>query len=372
MLSLPSKKSLSPPSSRRLWRSLDVGLAFSERAAYLVAGQLLGGRYVVVGSGRLAFDTSISADPSGAVQATRKWLTEELGFCPGQVVATVPAVLMDYEAVDLGNLAPPDQAPEGHDYGRLATHALGQVLGAEAAHATHDFWVTHPPRPDSSASTTSGCQTSMLHLVWTAQTTAMTLGRGLAVGGRELRTLSTPLSALARCSSWNNPHAAVLLVDIEDTTVSLVWCQNEEPHYVRNQIQFATQSPAESLASRRGISIRTAQTTLTRWGLSPDSDLPPLCEVVSACLHDWLERLSFEIQRTIRYLSGQHGPTACQRIALCGPSAAISGLAPWLQAALGLPVATVTPPPSIEWKSAQPYDPGYAMALANAWEARWQ
>lgn len=373
MLSLPTKKSVSSPVPRRLWRSLDVGLAFSDRAAYMVAGQLLGGRYVVVGSGRLAFEKAISADPDSAVRATRKWLTEELGYCPGQVVATLPAVLMDYEAIELGSpAASPELSSLPQDFSRLAADSLSQLLGAEAAYATYDYWITPVSSSESPSSPNSGRQTTVLHLIWTAQATATILGRGLAVASRQLRTLGTPLSALARCSLWSHPHDSVLLVDIEDSTVTLVWCQDGEPCYVRNQIQFSTRSAAETLAARRGISVRTAETALMHWGLSPDSELPPVGEVVSACLHDWLERLCFEVQRTTRYLSGQYGPSACPRIALCGAAANMAGLAPWLSQALGIPVSPVTPPPSIEWQSAQPYDPRYAMALANAWEARWQ
>lgn len=365
MLTLRAANTVYSTGQRRLWRSLDVGLALSDRAAHLVAGQLHGGQYSVVAAGELAFAQSFSEQPVAAVQATRKWLTQELGYCPGQVVTTVPAVAMDYEAIELpSNSAESATAINSQDWAILAAQSLEQLLGADASQVAYDYWVNNP-----SADTAT---TITLHLVWTAEETASILGRGLSAGGRELRTLGTPLSALARCSTWTSPDDSVLLVDIEDTAVTLVWCKQGEPRYVRNQIQFTDQTAVEALVARRGISLSTAATTLTRWGLASDSDLPPLAEVVAACLHDWLERLCFEVQRTVRYLVGQLGRVAPPRIALCGSSATIAGLAPWLSDRLDLPVTTVTPPAVVLWKSAQPYDPSYALALANALEARWQ
>jgi len=366
MLTLQSAGAPNATRQRRVWRSLDVGLALGDRAAHLVAGQVQAGQYRVVAAGQLTFEQPFSEQPAAAVQATRKWLTEELGYCPSQVVTTVPAVAMDYEAIELPSAAgEPATSTDSQDWNALAAQSLEQLLGADADQAAYDFWVSQP-------STLATAMPPTLHLVWTAAETATLLGRGLAAGGRELRTLGTPLSALARCSSWNSPDDSVLLVDIEDTAVTLVWCQQGEPRYVRNQIQFTDQTAVETLVARRGVSLSTATTTLTHWGVSPHSDLPPLGEVVTACLHDWLERLCFEIQRTVRYLVGQQPRASSPSVALCGSSATIGGLAPWLSDKLDLRVTTVTPPAVVLWKSAQPYDPSYALALANALEARWQ
>lgn len=366
MLTLRTAKTMNSTGQRRLWRSLDVGLALADHAAHLIAGQVQAGQYNVVAAGQLTFKQPFSEQPAAAVQATRQWLTEELGYCPSQVVATVPAVSMDYEAIELPSAAAePTSSTDARDWDALAAQSLEELLGADADQAAYDYWVSNP-------TTTRTALAPTLHLVWTAVETASLLGRGLAAGGRQLRTLGTPLSGLARCSSWNSPDDSVLLVDIEETTMTLVWCQQGEPRYVRNQIQFTDQTAVEALVARRGLSLSTAATTLTHWGLSPTSDLPPLAEVVSACLHEWLERLCFEIQRTVRYLVGQQQPAAAPRVALCGSSATIGGLAPWLSERLGLPVTTVTPPAVVVWKSAQPYNPSYALALANALEARWQ
>jgi len=365
MLTLRATSTAAPPRQRRLWGSLDVGLAFQERSAHLVAGQMHAGRYTVVAAAQLALAQAFSEQPVAALQATKKWLTEELGYCPGQVVATLPSDAMDYEAIELSATAAESASGAGSsDWAAMAAESLEHLLGSEAGQATYDYWV--------SQSTAVLPAPPMLHLVWTAEETARLLGQGLAVGGRMLRSLGTPLSALARCSTWTQPEDSVLVVDIEDTTVTLIWCQQGEPCYVRHQIQFTDRSAAASLAARRGVSRQTAESTLVRWGICPDSDLPPLGEVVASCLQDWLERLCYEIQRTVRYLVVQQGRALSPRIALCGSSATILGLAPWLSNALGLSVVAVTPPSAVRWKSAQPYDPSYAMALANALEARWQ
>lgn len=366
MLTLRTVKTMNSTGQRRLWRSLDVGLALTDHAALLIAGHEQAGQYNVVAAGQLTFEQPFSEQPAAAAQATRKWLTEELGYCPSQVVATLPAVAMDYEAVEVPSAAAePATSIDSQDWSALAAQSLDELLGADADQVAYDYWFSDP-------TTTPTALAPTLHLVWTAAETASLLGRGLAAAGRQLRTLGTPLSALARCSSWNSPDESVLLVDIEDTTLTLVWCQQGEPRYVRNQIQFTDQTAVEALVARRGLSVNTAAITLTHWGVSPQSDLPPLGEVVTACLHDWLERLCYEIQRTVRYLIGQQPRAASPRVALCGSSATIGGLAPWLSDKLDLPVTTVTPPAVVVWKSAQPYNPSYAVALANALEARRQ
>jgi len=326
-----------------------MGLAFGNYDVRMVLCHNRGDEHDVVRAAKFHLTTAFSDNPLLAAQATSEWLRREVGFGLGKIVATLPSATMDYELIDLS----PDQA-EPTQIAEIAVQAMDELLGEDLAQATYDYWVDRQAAEP------------VLHLTWMPRETAVQVGTGLAGSGWTLLALDVPAVSLARSGGFHEPADSVLMVEIIEAEATFVWSSAGEPRYLRNGIHFASHSAAALVAQRRGISPSTAETALANWGLQHDPHTPPLAELHEACLHDWLERLGFEIHRTVRFVQGRHFLAAPPQIVLCGAGAAIPGLPEWMSKHLGMAVAAASLPNNVRWQSAEPYDVGYAAAVANA------
>jgi Tfp pilus assembly PilM family ATPase len=230
---------------------------------------------------------------------------------------------------------------------------MRELLGDDAAQVSYDFWVTE------------ASQTTTMHLAWTPRDLVTEVAEGLRRSRWRVKAIDLPVAALARLGQFSDRPESQLIVDVSHADANFVWSKFGEPNYLRTRISLGGQPPTAILAARRQISLAAAETSLERWGLQ-SHDMPSLTELHEACLNDWLDRLSYEIQRTLQFIHAGQPTETRPGVLLCGDAGDIRGIAEWLGRHLQANVDAVEPGDHATWTSAQPYRRTYAMALSNS------
>ncbi|MDP1561247.1 MAG: hypothetical protein Q8M16_07605 [Pirellulaceae bacterium] len=337
------------PRSSFSWRSsTKLGLEIGDHEAHMVVCRERASGWEVLRAGRLALPAPFEEAPSEATAAIAQWLRREGGAQPGNLVATLPTSLFEYES------APVSAAEvEGQQSATTAHQLMTELLGDELEQASYDYWVSQSPMGPK------------LHLAWATRAVLVQVAEGLSRCGWRISAFDLPIVALARLAQFSNAPESQLIVELNSKEANFVWSSHGEPRYLRTRISLGNQSPTAIVAARRRISVATAETSLSRWGVDRHT-MPPLAELHEACLNDWLERLSYEIHRTMQFIHGGMPPATAPGVVLCGCSADIRGLTDWLSSHLKLGVSVATLPERGKWLSAEPYRGTYALALANS------
>ncbi len=334
--------------SRAWHRPLKLGLEIGDHEARMVVCRERSAGWEVLRAGRLAYSTPFVEAPQPTTALIAQWLRREGGAKPGSLVATLPSVLFEYESVPVSS-----EEVTGQQTGKTAQHLMTELLGEELEQANFDYWVNQ------------SAHGAKLHLAWSSRTVLVQVAEGLSQSGWRITAFDLPVVALARLGQFTDRPEAQLIVELNSNGANFVLSGQGEPRYLRTQISLGNRPPVEIVAARRQISAATAETALTRWGLDR-SGAPALAELHEACLSDWLERLSYEIHRTLQFVQGGSPASVAPGVVLCGGAADINGLADWLAQHLTVAVAVAALPAHGNWLSAEPYRGTYALALANS------
>ncbi|MBL8888349.1 MAG: pilus assembly protein PilM [Planctomycetaceae bacterium] len=335
--------------SARVWGGgLKLGLEISDHEARMVVGRQSTAGWDMLRAGRMTLPASLAETPSATAAAIAVWLRREAGATPGDVVATLPTSLFEYESV-------PVSAEEvaGTNADATARQLMIELLGEQLDEFSFDYF------------TSESNQGTKLHLAWAARSILVPVAEGLSRSGWRIAAFDLPVVALARWGQFTERPASQLIVELNDTDANFVWAINGTPNYLRTRITIGSQPPAQLVSTRRRVSLATAETSLAVWGIDP-TELPALAELNESCLNDWLERLGYEIHRTLQFIHGGMPASSTQEVVLCGAGAGIKGLDVWLSQQLSTSVSIATLPTWCRWRSAAPYRPSYAIALANS------
>ena len=330
-----------------------LGLEISEHEARMVVSRQRSGSCELFRAGKWALSSSLIEAPSEAAAEIAAWLRREAGAQPGQIVATLPAALFEYESVSVSA-----EEIAGPRADLTARQLITELLGDEVEQVSYDYWLNVSPLGNK------------LHLAWAPLGVLVQVAEGLSRSGWRIAAFDLPVVALARLGQFTadleSPSVeSQLIVELNQREANYVWSVNGEPHYLRTRIVLGNQSAAQVVATRRRVSLATAETSLARWGLER-GPLPAMAEMHESCLSDWLERLGYEIHRTIQFIQTGVPSAAPPGVVLCGDGAEINGLAGWLSQHLSIAVSVAGLPRAVQWKSAEPYRAAYAVALANS------
>ncbi|MEZ6134986.1 MAG: pilus assembly protein PilM [Pirellulaceae bacterium] len=265
-------------------------------------------------------------------------------------VATLPSSMVDYESIEVSA-----EAVE------LEVHsAMREILGNAYGDASYEYWIGAQGREPSS---------KIVHLAWTAGDYASQLSSGLSRGGWNCVGIDVPAQTLASIAELDaRPLAPSLVVDIGAGDASFVLADQGNCKYVRNRIQFATDSAAGTISKSLDVDEAAAEQLLAHWGIGvvQAENTDPIQILVTQHLSEWLQQLTYEIQRTLNYLKHNFGAHAPTEVVLCGGGACVKGLPSTLPAALKLPVRFAQLPGNCTWNAAERFSPLYAQALASA------
>lgn len=327
---------------------LTLGLEITEHEARMVAGRQNGAGWDVLRAGQFLLPAPLSETPLATTAAIATWLRSEAGATPGDLVATLPASLFEYESV-------PVSADEvaGANAAATARHLMTELLGEQLDEFSFDYF------------TSESAQGTKLHLAWAARSVLVQVAEGLSHSGWRVAAFDLPVVALARWGQFTERPASQLMVELNDTEANFVWSINGTPNYLRTRISLGNQSPAQLVSTRRRVSLATAETSLAKWGFDP-TEVAALAELHESCLNDWLERLGYEIHRTLQFIHGGMPASSAPGVVLCGAGANIRGLDSWLSQHLSTSVSIATLPVWCRWRSAEPYRASYAVSLANS------
>lgn len=348
MLSKLISKSKANRVQRDWGNRLTLGLEITEHEARMLVGRQSGTGWDVLRAGQFSLPASLLDAPPATSEAIAAWLRREAGATPGEVVATLPASLFEYESV-------PVSAEEvaGANAAATARHLMTELLGEQLDEFSFDYF------------TSESTQGTKLHLAWAARSVLVQVAEGLSRSGWRVTAFDLPVVALARWGQFTERPASQLIVELNDAEANFVWSINGTPNYLRTRISLGNEPPAQIVSTRRRVSLETAETSLTQWGLDP-TELAALAELHESCLSDWLERLSYEIHRTLQFIHGGMPANSAPCVVLCGAGANIKGLESWLSHHLSTSVAIATLPAWCRWRSAEPYRASYAVSLANS------
>lgn len=338
----------SRPSFRSWLRPRQLGLEIGDAEARMVVVREQASGYAVLRAGQLSLSTPFVEAPQIAAAEIAAWLRREGGAQPGHLVATLPSACFEYESVPVSL-----EEVAGQQAATTAQHLMTELLGEELHQVSYDYWVN-----------TSSAE-ARLQLAWAPREVLVQVAEGLSRSGWRISAFDLPVVAMARLGRLAEAPESQLIVELNPHEANYVWSNHGEPSYLRTRISLGNQSPVEIVAARRQISLATAETALLRWGLDHNT-VPALAELHEACLNDWLERLSYEIHRTLQFIHNGLPVTTSPGVVLCGCGSDIRGLAEWLGKHLTAEVSVANLPDHNPWLSAQPYRSAYAIAFANS------
>lgn len=334
---------------RRTWHQpLKLGLEIGDHEARMVVCRERSAGWDVLRAGRLVYSEPFVEAPQATTALIAQWLRREGGAKPGCLVATLPSVLFEYESVPVSS-----EEVNSQQAAKTAQQLMTELLGEELEQANYDYWVNQSNH------------SAKLHLAWSSRTVLVQVAEGLSQSGWRIAAFDLPVVALARLGQFTDHPESQLIVELNSQGANFVLSSQGEPRYLRTQISLGNRLPVEIVAARRQISAATAETSLTHWGLDR-STAPALADLHEACLSDWLERLSYEIHRTLQFVHGGAPTGVAPGVVLCGGSSDIKGLADWLAQHLAVSVSVAALPAHGNWLSAEPYRGTYALALANS------
>lgn len=328
-----------------------LGIDVGGSACKFVCLERRGDRRTVTRAGTLNYTADDWQDPVQVMETITHWLASAAGTRRGHFSACLPSSASDYEA--LTATTPPSEEPQ--QLAAWAQEAWEDLLGAQVKQCSMDFWW----EPTNQGT---------LHLAWTPSQLAIQVSDAIRKLGWYCDSLEIAITALADVgsesqvtSSSHGDHRLVL--DINANEVTCVYVTDGVPSYHRNRIQIASASAPELLAAKRGLSLETATRALSYWGVRKDCGLA-LADTHEACLQEWLEGLTYELQRTLKYVSSRYGNSPAPRIILCGGGSELAGLDTWLTEQTESTVEIAGMPADIDWQTAEPYSSRYAQALA--------
>lgn len=330
-----------------------AGVDIGAHSAKLVIVRRHGNGWCVVRAHCLPLAATALASADELARVLRPWLKKHGEQHCRDLVLSLPSRMVDYESVEL-------PADSGESLATRAREAMQRLLGDELPRAAYDYWVGGPSGADS---------TGMLHLAWTASEFAGSLSANLARDRWRCLAIDAPGAALARVATEGEAAPGnQLAVDIGVGEASLVWCRGGVAEYVRNRIRFASDSAVGFLSREMGVRAAAVEKLLASWGVgeSRSGSSATLEEMLLQRLSEWLQRLNFEVKRTLHYLQHRHRRSVVSEVVLCGGGACIRGLDHWLEERLGLPVRMARIPGACYWHAAEPYSPLYALATVLA------
>lgn len=313
----------------------------------------------IVRAHRMPLPAGTIDDASGLARWLVDWLCECGDFDIRNISLSPPAAMVGYETVDLP--ASGDMSPDSPELAAKTATEIERLLGADSARASFDSWTTPAeigllPK---------------LHLAWTDGEFAARLVAHLARRGWFCSAIDAPGAALARVDLGEEATTEnCLLVDIGAVDATFVYRREGHAQFVRSRIPFAATSAAGALAAELGIRQAAAEAILEYCGIGdcgtggePRSLLETL---VLKRLGPWLESLSFEIERTLRYGHRVHPGNSVWAVGLCGGGACLRGLDKWLAQRLRVAVHLAESPEKRVWTAAEPFSPRYALAASLA------
>lgn len=108
------------------------------------------------------------------------------------------------------------------------------------------------------------------------------------------------------------------------------------------------ESIGSRLASTKGLSPDHAAQWLAHVGLEQPVEQiegdPDTVAEARRSLEEGVTVLVDELRLSLDYYGAQEGAQPVERVVVCGPGSAIAGLAPRMEASIGLPIAAATPP----------------------------
>lgn len=142
------------------------------------------------------------------------------------------------------------------------------------------------------------------------------------------------------------PQAATLYCNLGDV-VNLAVARGRACLFTR--VSYAgLESIAGRLGSAKGLSPEHAAQWLTHVGLEqPVEEVEGDPETVAEArrsLEEGVITLVDELRLSLDYYGAQEGAQPVERVVVSGPGGAIAGLAPRMEASIGLPIAVATPP----------------------------
>jgi type IV pilus assembly protein PilM len=142
------------------------------------------------------------------------------------------------------------------------------------------------------------------------------------------------------------PQHAVLYCNIGDIT-NLAVARGHACLFTRVS-QAGLESVVSRLAASRGLEIEHAEQWLSHVGLESPLDQvegdPDVVGEARSSLEAGVNVLVDELRLSLDFYRAQEASLMVERVVLCGPAAAIPGLAARMEAGLGLPIASALPP----------------------------
>lgn len=156
--------------------------------------------------------------------------------------------------------------------------------------------------------------------------------------GLEVVSIVAPADAVPRCLV--HEHTAVIQIDLEAATLYV--SQARQPLYQRRIPECGEARMIDAVVRQQRVDPALAARIL-QLGAEADAERLKLDAIRDSQQHlrAAADALAAQMMDSIRYISHRFGNTPITSVLLAGKSATRSGLAEWMEAATGLPVAPV-------------------------------
>lgn len=223
-----------------------------------------------------------------------------------------------------------------------------------------DYWEMAPSDVSASEGVTQLAALATRHQV------IQRLTAGLRSAGLECQVLDGMSCVLARAVALADPMVAdqpSLALDLGYSSPHVVICRSGRPTFCRTLPACGMETLMQPIRDRLDLSDEQCQQLIHSVGIpldTPQHRAPSATRTVFQLIFPRLERLAQELKRTLSYISHQFPDQVPRRVTLFGGGALLPGLAEYLSASLGLPVAPWHP----HSHRAAPCDPQFAAAIA--------
>lgn len=167
------------------------------------------------------------------------------------------------------------------------------------------------------------------------------LGAALIAARLEPTQLEPAVLALARAYRYNYADATevAVVIDLGARSTAMLWLAPEGPFRVRT-LPLGGNAITQALAEKRAIDFTAAEACKRQWLESAEGGPhdPSLNAAVAEAAEHWMQRLRFEIGRTLSSLGRSDAHASPARVLLTGGGSLWPGLAEKLSSDLGLPV----------------------------------
>lgn len=341
MLLLPKNLTRTLPG----WGSsvFDAAVDLGDHSAKVVLGAKRGARMEVTAAVRVPLPSDQEAGLQGRVAALAENLREWCGVAVNPLRCSLPASLTDYESAEL----PSDLK----DVEPIALDVIRQLHG-DLDEVTWDYWRT--------SGELLGGRHDALHLVWASNQDIGPVLAEFKRAGLACAALDSAPTALPAVVP--DDERLRLIVDLGHNAAEFVVAWGSQTVYARRRVAVGAAALTDQLAESLGVQRTSAETLLEDWGQLVDANCPSA--MVAKRCEDWLQKLQFELQRTLAYLDNRITHTDLTEIVFTGGGAAVRGMAQWVEQRLGTPSSPAGVPAHVDWRAATPYSPVFAQALA--------